>query len=303
MRCETSGASTGRRRPFRDRMKRILLLVLVSAAVIQAQESGFGPGTSWRRYKVKDEEFSVTLPTVPAVATTKAARKSDGKSRLERRLKTAYDGVEYTIESFENSKPTQSLDQFIDELVLPGEYDPPNKRSLTVDGFNGVQYSTGNKTTSLIVQFFATEKHLYRFMVSGEGILRPEVKQFFLSIKLGKKPEGIEIFDGPGIPIETPSTGEMIYKGRDVDVKARLLKFPQPRYTADARKNEISGIVVLKAVFASNGEVQNIRVISGLPYGLTEQAIIAARQIKFTPAMKAGKPVSMWMQLEYNFNL
>jgi hypothetical protein len=46
----------------------------------------------------------------------------------------------------------------------------------------------------------------------------------------------------------------------------------------------------------------NIRVASGLPYGLTEQAITAARQIKFTPAMIDGTPVSMWMQLEYNFS-
>jgi hypothetical protein len=48
--------------------------------------------------------------------------------------------------------------------------------------------------------------------------------------------------------------------------------------------------------------VENIRVVSGLPYGLTEQAIASARKIKFTPAMKDGKPVSMWMQLEYNFD-
>ena len=61
--------------------------------------------------------------------------------------------------------------------------------------------------------------------------------------------------------------------------------------------------VILKCVFASNGSITNIRVVSGLPYGLTERAIDAARKIKFIPAMKDGKCVSMWMQLEYNFNL
>jgi len=40
-----------------------------------------------------------------------------------------------------------------------------------------------------------------------------------------------------------------------------------------------------------------------LPFGLTEQAIAAARQIKFVPAVKDGRPVSVFMQLEYNFNL
>jgi hypothetical protein len=44
-------------------------------------------------------------------------------------------------------------------------------------------------------------------------------------------------------------------------------------------------------------------VVQGLPDGLTERAIEAARKIKFVPASKEGKYVSMWMQLEYNFNL
>ncbi|HEY0725075.1 MAG TPA: energy transducer TonB, partial [Pyrinomonadaceae bacterium] len=103
--------------------------------------------------------------------------------------------------------------------------------------------------------------------------------------------------------IELGVDTEQIYTGRDVDVKARLMKGPRPPYTSDARDNRIEGTVILKAVMSKNGHVENIRVIVGLPYGLTEQAIKAARQIKFVPAMRYGKPVSMWMQLEYNFSL
>jgi hypothetical protein len=44
-------------------------------------------------------------------------------------------------------------------------------------------------------------------------------------------------------------------------------------------------------------------VLQALPGGLTEAAVRAARAISFVPATKDGKPVSMWMQLEYNFNL
>ena len=94
-----------------------------------------------------------------------------------------------------------------------------------------------------------------------------------------------------------------IFTGKDVTTKARLLSKPEPQYTEDARKNQITGTVVLKVVFASSGQVTNIRTVAGLPYGLTERAIAAARQIKFTPATKDGHQVSMWMQLEYNFNL
>jgi hypothetical protein len=49
--------------------------------------------------------------------------------------------------------------------------------------------------------------------------------------------------------------------------------------------------------------LRNIHVISGLPDGLTEHAVKAAQKIKFKPATRDGKPVAMWMQLEYNFNL
>jgi TonB family protein len=96
---------------------------------------------------------------------------------------------------------------------------------------------------------------------------------------------------------------DRIFTGKDVTTKARLISKPEPQYTEDARKNQITGTVVLKCVFSSNGTVTNIRTVNGLPYGLTERAIAAARQIKFQPATKDGHQVSMWMQLEYNFNL
>jgi TonB family protein len=109
--------------------------------------------------------------------------------------------------------------------------------------------------------------------------------------------------DGGGGPGGGGGGYDRIFTGREVSSKARLISKPEPQYTEDARKNQITGTVVLKVVFASNGTVSNIRTVSGLPHGLTEKAITAARQIKFVPATKDGHPVSMWMQLEYNFNL
>ncbi|MCA1573077.1 MAG: energy transducer TonB [Acidobacteria bacterium] len=94
-----------------------------------------------------------------------------------------------------------------------------------------------------------------------------------------------------------------VFSGKEVSSKARVHSKPEPQYTEEARKNQITGTVVLRAVFTSGGQVTNIRSVSGLPYGLTERAIAAARQIKFSPATKDGRPVSMYIQLEYNFNL
>ena len=88
-----------------------------------------------------------------------------------------------------------------------------------------------------------------------------------------------------------------------VEQRARLLFKPEPQYTEEARRNQITGTVMLRVIFSSTGEVAQIHAIRTLPFGLTEKAIAAARQIKFVPAMKGGHPVSVFMQLEYNFNL
>lgn len=97
--------------------------------------------------------------------------------------------------------------------------------------------------------------------------------------------------------------GNRIWRGPEVEQRARLLSKPEPQYTEEARRNQITGTVTLRVVFSGMGEVTQIRAVQTLPFGLTERAIAAARQIKFLPALKDGRPVSVFMQLEYNFNL
>ena len=96
---------------------------------------------------------------------------------------------------------------------------------------------------------------------------------------------------------------DRVYNPAEVAQRARVLFKPEPQYTEEARKNSITGTVILRVVFSRTGEVTNIRSMQSLQGGLTEKAIAAARQIRFVPATRNGQPVSMYMQLEYNFNL
>ena len=96
---------------------------------------------------------------------------------------------------------------------------------------------------------------------------------------------------------------QKVYKGKEVEQKMRIASKPEPSYTEEARKEKVMGTVVLRASFSWWGEVDQINVVGGLPHGLTERAILAAKQIKFVPARKDDKFVSMWVLLEYNFNL
>jgi len=98
-------------------------------------------------------------------------------------------------------------------------------------------------------------------------------------------------------------TVPLALSSREVTTKARVLSKPEPSYTEAARRAGVQGTVVLRAVFSADGEVKSVRVGQALPFGLTTAAIEAAHRIKFTPATKDGQPVSMFIQLEYNFNL
>ena len=90
-------------------------------------------------------------------------------------------------------------------------------------------------------------------------------------------------------------------KGPTIAIK--IISKPQPQYTEEARKNQISGTVRLRVIFNSNGSIGSITSVSGLGYGLTEKAIAAARSIRFEPALKNGVPQSVSKVVEYNFNL
>jgi TonB family protein len=70
-----------------------------------------------------------------------------------------------------------------------------------------------------------------------------------------------------------------------------VLAKPLPTYTAEARQLKIQGDVTLQVRFAASGQVEVLRVVSGLGHGLDEQAKIAAEHIQFKPATKDGHPV------------
>jgi TonB family protein len=103
--------------------------------------------------------------------------------------------------------------------------------------------------------------------------------------------------------LEKAGNARTTFQPQEVTTRTRVLKKPEPSYTEQARQNQVRGTVILRAVFDADGQVKHIIVVRGLPDGLTERSIAAARAIKFIPAMKDGKPVSMWIQLEYNFNV
>ena len=93
------------------------------------------------------------------------------------------------------------------------------------------------------------------------------------------------------------------FTAKEVDVKAEITAKPEPRYTREARRVGVQGLVILKALLLPDGKIDRVKVVRRLPYGLTENAIRAACEVKFKPAMAGGKPVAQWVALEYGFRL
>jgi TonB family protein len=109
----------------------------------------------------------------------------------------------------------------------------------------------------------------------------------------GKGPLGGRVEDEPDIP--------KVSKGVTEPVK--LISRPRANYTDLARENTVQGKVLLKVTFLASGKIGNIVPVSGLPYGLTEQAIAAARAIRFEPAKVNGVAVSVTKTIEYIFTI
>lgn len=276
-----------------------LLLIITSA---QAQTPSQPESPPWKMYTVQGEDFSVALPLVPAAHVSREYIDRSGTSRFVFSMGCYADGVVYVTYVYENRK-RQSLDSFLKSLKISNA----TVTDLSLDGVAGKAVARDES----LDQIFATEKRLYRFSTLGAPVNDPRITKFFSAVSLRSQQGSIPVVDGPGEPYEpagepdplNDETTKKFYVGKDVDRKVRLGMKPEPQYTEIARQRSITGTVVLKCIFSRNGSVVNIVTVSGLPDGLTENAVNAARKIKFIPAIKNGKYVSMWMQLEYNFNL
>jgi len=73
-------------------------------------------------------------------------------------------------------------------------------------------------------------------------------------------------------------------------VPAEILSKPTPSYTEEARTKRIEGEVLLEVVFEASGRLRVVRVVRGLGHGLDENAVRAAEQIRFKPALRDGQP-------------
>jgi outer membrane biosynthesis protein TonB len=83
----------------------------------------------------------------------------------------------------------------------------------------------------------------------------------------------------------------------------RIISSPRATFPRDAGNSCVQGSVRLKITLLANGSIGTIVPVTRLPYGLTEQAIEAARRIVFLPKRVDGFAVPVTILREYYFGI
>jgi TonB family protein len=76
-----------------------------------------------------------------------------------------------------------------------------------------------------------------------------------------------------------------------------------PRYSEEARKARVTGIVILEALVDRNGDVKDAAVVKDVPFDLGAAAVEAVMQWKFKPATLERKPIDVIFNLTVHFKL
>lgn len=311
-------------------MKYLPLAALLCCAPIFSPSARAQTVSPWTRVSSDAEYFSVSMPHQPKEENFTGLKTNFGNLDLRGRSYDArYAGARFTLwvitHPGDRTNQRDDPDTYLDaaaELIWEGLLKPerdrlPDRtawaamtygRELPAKPLPGREYTVTIGDQAGTVQFYVAESRVYVLLAMnsiGEEWTR---EGFFSSFAVSSNVPG-------QIPLKAENPSEQIgiaqmvtdtnevLKSAEVTQRARVLEKPEPTYTESARKFQITGTVMLQAIFSSNGEVRIVHIMKKLPHGLTQQALNAARKIRFTPAQKDGKPVSMWMQLQYNFNL
>jgi periplasmic protein TonB len=117
---------------------------------------------------------------------------------------------------------------------------------------------------------------------------------------------GSGIGSGTGSGVGTGSGGGFgggVYRLGSGVVPPRVLKQVTPRYTADAMRQRIQGMVALEVVVSREGVPVAIRVTRSLDPGLDDEAIAAAREWRFAPGRVGNTPVDVLVTILLDFNI
>lgn len=304
----------------------ILITIFAFAAAAQTDEKAF-----WSRIENDDKTFSVAIPSGfqifsdkkgYALTTAEAFRKGKFNN-------VAFSDIRYITASTSDAsfyiirhKTNNLKDGF--RILFDVKADSKQAAATTIGNFSVKIVSVTTENYFRQQMFIAYKDEIYEIFGGARSNTNDNLRYLFASVKInGEQPlAAATALDGKineqtvslAALGDTPFTVEDESKENPPDrskptppppgiTPLTIIVKPRAQYTPQARQKMTTGRVVLRVTFAANGSIEKVSVISGLPNGLTEEAVKAVRMMRFLPEEKDGVRVSVTKPVEYTFSI
>lgn len=178
------------------------------------------------------------------------------------------------------------------------------------------------------ISIYVAGKAFYQITAGADGPNNPVLKEFLASIRVDGQPlmkdagppptdpvrintlattadvrEALNVPDADKISVTYDSavTLDTLNPGGPYSRMPLILRKARATYTDAARQGNVQGDVVLFVQLKADGSVGNVTVRKTLPKGLADNAVQAAKRIKFIPAQRNGQNVDSYVAMTYSF--
>ena len=133
---------------------------------------------------------------------------------------------------------------------------------------------------------------------SGDGRDAGQGKEYGAGLgRVSRASPGTVSVGGGPVPSVVPDPA--VRPTHNISIRSK----PRASYTDAARIYNIQGTIMLRVTFLADGTIGDVTPVSRIPFGLTNQAIAAAKTIKFEPARRDGIAYSTVMTIQYGFTI
>ena len=295
-------------------MKLFLPLILLLISGFCFGQPKYATSTvNWEKYRDTEHNISILMPKMP----TKIA-KGQACVRFEATSYYAFaDDTVYEFTVYEESNNTSYLCKRVtkfDKNLLVGRIaelngSDPNDPAVAAAATDKdiVRVRKDNEIRLVIPEM--ARKRWIELAIHHSKKASLDEQRFFSSLDLNKSKDGIKIGEGAeqtigdeGVDINQIPVAP-VQNDTPVTSPLRIISKPRAVYTDAARTNNVQGAVRLKVTLLRNGSVGSVQVVTGLKYGLTEQAMAAAKRIVFLPKQINGVAVNVVATFDYGFNI
>ena len=288
-------------------------LVFLVALLQLSIANHFGQSTAVKleRYELLESGLAASFPKLPLIV-----ERSDICRHQARRTYYAYnDGALYHISVVRELKGDDSFcsdtKKFNAKALEGRKKELAKTATLSDTSINGKSLTRfiGKSTTTLLLDDLQNNRWL-EISVSSHDPLKRDSIEFVSSAQTASKGggayigQGAKSMIGDPLPKDLPSpSAEEIKTSKKESDGVIVIGKPHPPFTDKAREKNEQGTVVLKVEFRADGTIGDIATLKSLRYGLTEQAIAAAKRFAFVPARFNGVPVTIFRTVEFGFHI